>query len=180
MAEARFRRSDKFIEAVYAKYAKDGGGISHIDIWNACKEVRLDLDYDDDKDELFHSLDMDCDGVLDLEEFRHLVDKHSILEQFIAQAVPFHQLFSAALPFKQGKAPLEVFRELSPAEVRVIVQTLSDELEGTISDKVELMRESFNAALAQTSSSNNSKFAVEELKAGTIEDYRNGLSGRLG
>jgi hypothetical protein len=179
LADARSRRSSTFIEAVYAKYATGCDGISKSKFWDACLEVRFDLDYGD-RDELIHSMDMNGDDLLDLEEFRRISDKRSTIEQFIAQAVPFHQLVSAALPQKTGMSPLEVFRELSPTEVHEIVLALSDELEATLCEKVELMRESFNAALAQSSSSNNSKFAVEELKAGTIEDYRNGLSGRVG
>ena len=180
LAEARLKRSNSHIDAVYTKYAKHLGGISQSDFLAACREVRSDLDFLDGWDEFFHSMDMNSDGLLDLDEFRHIVDKSSALELFISQAVPFHQLFSAVLHQKPGKDPLDVFRELSPTEVHDIVQAVSEELENVLNEKVAFLRESAQAALAQASISNTAKFTVEDLKAGTIEDYRKGLSGRVG
>jgi formamidopyrimidine-DNA glycosylase len=98
------------------------------------------------------------------------------------QTVPLHEIISSALPRKPGISPLDTFRELTHHEITEITQAVSGVLENILIEKVARMRESWEVAKAKEihDGQSNSKFLVVELKAGGIQDYHFGLSGRVG
>jgi hypothetical protein len=182
VAESMFKRSNQNVEAVYLKYAKDRRGIRQVDFFCACQEVRFDFASREDTDELFINMDMNDDSFLDLSAFRWAMRARSITEQFILQTVPLHEIISSALPRKHGRSPLDVFRELNGHEIAEIAQAVSGALEAILIEKVAQLRESCKAAKEKEiyDGQNDAKFLVVELKAGSILDYHNGLSGRVG
>ena len=177
VAEARRRRSDQNIETVYKKYAKESGGISRNDFINACQEVKFGLISVEDADHVFSGLLLNENDLLELNEFRRIVNTQSPFEQFISKSIPFHELVFSAMPRLGGKSPFDVFRELSSTEISDIAGAICGELENIMKEVVDQMRFSFEAAQPQERSS---RFSVTELKAGNFEDYSKGLSGRIG
>jgi hypothetical protein len=183
VADLMSKRSNENIETVYLKYGKDARGISQKDFFRACQEVRLDFENRKDTDELFISMDMNEDGFLDLTEFRRAMGTRSAFEQFILQIVPLHEIISSALPRKSQRSSLEVFKGLTSHEITEMADAVSGVLETVLAEKVLQLRESWEAAQAKEAHDgpSNSKFLVVEwLKAGRIQDYHNGLSGRVG
>jgi hypothetical protein len=182
VADSMFKRSNQNIEAVYRKYAKDQKGVCQDDFFNACQEVRFDFTSREDTDELFINMDMNDDSFLDLSDFRRAMGARSASEQFILQTVPLHEVVSSALPRKYGRSPLDAFRELNRHEIAEIAQVVSGVLETILIEKVSKLKESWEAAKAKEvhDGQNEAKFFVVELKAGSIQDYHNGLSGRVG
>jgi hypothetical protein len=182
VADSIFKRSNQNVEIVYLKYAKDHRGVCQDDFYNACKEVRFDFVSREDTDELFVNMDMNDDSFLDFSEFRRAMGTRSASEQFILQTVPLHEIISSALPRKHGVSPMETFRELTRYEITEIAHAVSGVLETMLVDKVSQLRDSWDAAKAKGvhNDKNNDKFLVVELKAGNIQDYHNGLSGRVG
>jgi hypothetical protein len=184
IADAMLKRGNENIEAVYRKYANDGCGICKKDFFDALYHVRLEEIKPDDADMMFDNMDMDNNGLLDLNEFRRAVSARSSFEQFIAQAIPFSELISTSLPRKKATDQLTTFMELTSAQISKIVRAISAELESLLTAKAKALRESYEAAAAKQISSDSassaSKFSVLELKAGNITDYHNGLSGRVG
>ena len=178
VAEARNRRSEQNIEAVFLKYAKDSGGISQADFFDSCQEVRFGLITAEDAGDVFRGLLLNANGVVELNEFRRIVNTRSPFEQFISRSIQFHELMSSALPQIIGKTSFELFRELTPEEISDISLAVCKELETILKETVLLMRERFEFAQPQQRSV--LRFSVNELKAGNIEDYRKGLSGRIG
>ncbi len=182
VADSVFRRSNQNIESVYLKYAKDQRGVCQGDFFNACQEVRFDFSGREDTDEIFINMDMNDDGFLDFSEFCRAMGTRSAAEQFILQTIPLHEIISSALPRKPGRSPLDAFRELTSGEITEMAQAVSGVLETILIEKVTQLRESWEAAMAKEihEGQNSSKFLVIELKAGGIQDYHNGLSGRVG
>ena len=178
VAEARRRRSDENIQAVYAKYAKESGGISQEDFLNACQEVRYGLVSAEDADHIFRGMLLNEQDLLDLNEFRRIAKTYSPFEQFISKSIPWPELVSSALPQIVGKSSFEVFRELNSSEIPDITGAICKELEKILEENVTQMRFSFKTA--QPVQDSSSRFSVTELKAGNVEDYRQGLSGRIG
>jgi hypothetical protein len=182
VADSIFKRSNQNVENVYLKYAKDQRGICQKDFFNACQEVRFDFASLEDTDELFINMDMNDDSFLDLSEFCRAMGTRSASEQFVLQTVPLHEIFLSALPRKHGRSPSDAFRELTRNEITEMAQAVSGVLETILVEKVDQLRESCEAAKAKEihDGQSNSKFLVVELKAGNIQDYHNGLSGRVG
>jgi hypothetical protein len=182
VADFFFKRSDQHVQIVYLKFATSELGLSQDDFFQACQEVRFDFSSREDTDELFVNMDMNDDGFLELSEFRRAMNTRSVFEQFILQTIPLHEIISSALPRKPGTLPLDVFRGLTCYEITDMVQAVSITLKNVITEKVVQLRESWEASKAKEfhNGENNSKFLLVELKAGSIQDYHNGLSGRVG
>jgi hypothetical protein len=183
IADAMLRRDEKNIEAIYMKYAKNGCGICKRDFLDALNHVRLEDIKSEDADEIFDDMDMDCNGLLDLKEFRRAVSAPSSFEQFINQAIPFSELISTALPKKKATNQLAVFMELTQTQISDIARAVSAVLKSILCTKAVELKESYDAAAAKNKTADNSsasKFSVVELKAGGISDYHKGLSGRVG
>jgi hypothetical protein len=184
IADAMHKRGNENINAVYRRYANDGCGISKKDFPDALYNVRLEEVKPDEADVIFDNMDMDSNGLLDLNEFRRAVSARSSFEQFISQDIPFHELLSTSLPRKKATNQLTTFMELTSSQISDIVQAVSVVLKTILTAKVKELRESYEAAEANKrvtdSSSSAAKFSVLELKAGDISDYHKGLSGRVG
>jgi hypothetical protein len=125
-------------------------------------------------------MDMNDDSFLDFSEFRRAMSTRSASEQFILQTIPLNELVSSALPRKHGRSAIDVFRELTRDEITEMAQAVSGVLEIILIEKVAQLRESWDASKVIHHGQNDAKFMVVELKAGSIQDYHNGLSGRVG
>ena len=180
IADAMLKRGNENVEAVYKKYANDGCGICKKDFADALNQVRLEEINQGDADVIFDNMDMDDNGLLDLNEFRRAVSARSSFEQFITQAIPFCELISTSLPRKKATNQMTTFMELTSTQISEIVRAASSELESILIAKAKELKESYEAAAAKKNSTDNSKFSVSELKAGDISDYHKGLSGRVG
>jgi hypothetical protein len=178
--EARFRRSAAHIDAVYSKYAADDRGISRSEFFMSIQEVRFDFKNESNADALFENMDMDNDGFLNLDEFRRAVQSSSEMEQFISHSVSVVEIISAALPRDDSKLPIDVFRMLTPVQITAVSNAVSEGLTLLIADKLVTLNEGFAAAEAKKSGNTAAKFAIFELSAGSVQDYHNGLSSRVG
>ena len=180
VADAMGMRSEANIEMVYKKYANDIRGVTQDEFFNACQEIRYDLTSRDEIDEIFNNMDMNSDGYLDWNEFRRAVGTPSSSEQFFSQTMPLSRLILSAIPKDPGRSPLEVFMDLPRDELSNIAQALTATLENMLAGKASELKQSYVAARQMRTSVPNTKFAVVELKAGTIADYHKGLSSRVG
>ena len=180
--EAKFNRSIAHIDDVYSKHAADDRGISRFEFFTAIMEVRFDFSNHDDADVLFENMDMDNDGFLNLDEFRRAVQASSEMEQFLSHSISVVDIISAALPRVDSKAPMDVFRMLTPVQITAVSNAVAEGLALRLSEKIVEINEGFAAAEAKKNVIGGSaaKFAIFELSAGSIHDYHKGLSSRVG
>uniref|UniRef100_A0A7S0M388 NAD(P)(+)--arginine ADP-ribosyltransferase n=1 Tax=Cryptomonas curvata TaxID=233186 RepID=A0A7S0M388_9CRYP len=189
IADAMLKRGTENIEAVFKKYANNSSGVCKKDFYDALYHVRLEDIDRDDAEVIFDDMDMDNNGLLDLNEFRRAVSARSSFEQFIAKAIPFPELISTSLPRANGSNQLATFMELTSTQISVFVRAVSSELEFILTAKAKELKDSHKAAEAKAAeakenstdtASSASKFSVSTMQAGDISDYHKGLSGRVG
>jgi hypothetical protein len=179
IAESKLEMSEERIKSVYQKYAQEPKGVSQEDFFDACQEVRYDLTSRDETDNLFNNMDMNCDSYLDSCEFGQALAAPSSAEQYFSQNIPTAKLVLSAIPRKRGISPLEVFMNLSKYEIASVVRALAVVMEKLLTEKAVELKQSYAAANEKRgSSSSNEKFA--QYLAGTIAEYHQGLSGRVG
>ena len=184
MMAARQMREDSAIEAVYQKYENSCGGIDRQHFPDALCDIGSGHADTAQVDELFDNMDVNEDGLLDLEEFRRAASSRSQFELFIASTIPFAELLSYALPRLKGRSQMNIFMELTERQIADISEALSSELNSIISETVTKLKSSDAAAQSSVDSSRSGsaaeKYSLDTISAGDITDYHKGFSNRVG
>jgi hypothetical protein len=142
-------------------------------------------------EDLLVAMDLDENGVLDYEEFKRAVAQPlTQLEQW-ASMLPLAGMLARSLPVSggQGDQPLRDFSRLGEDGIDTAVEVFSEGLRrllmqakdstkqmfDTVDDKVlEAAKDSADGVSAA------SKFKTFKMSTGTIEEYHEGLSSRIG
>jgi hypothetical protein len=125
-------------------------------------------------------MDVNDDGVMDLEEFKRALRFPSSTQQLIS-TLPILQIFADAMPEKMGNVCLRQFGQISPKQIEDICKEAMPFVEKVLKDAVGKVRESFEVMDKSQAGNSASKFEVPpEMSAGTIEDFYGGLTGRIG
>ena len=132
-------------------------------------------------EELFLNFDMNNDGLLDFAEFKRATSFSSNLEQLIC-GFPVSQMIADAMPRQQGKDPIRLFSEITPAYVKDVCSAILPFLENLLIDQASELKESFKILDNAKSNVGSSKFQAElvEMCVGGIDDFHAGLSKRIG
>ena len=175
------RHSDEFVQEFYQRKIDLYGtsALSKDQFSSALEELGTFLN-EDDFQNLFLSMDINDDGVIDLDELKRVLRIPTQIEQLFS-TLPFHRLFASAVPRTSGKDPLRSFAQLQVDQVKGIVHAVIPFLEKIILDEVTKLKESFDAMDKSEANMKASKFEVPiTMSAGKIEDFHGGLSKRTG
>ena len=175
------RRDDEFLQAFFERKTNASGtaSLNNQQFITALDELGI-RKTDDDIQVIFRTMDVNNDGVMDLEEFKKAVRFPSTIEQLM-NTLPIHQLFSDAMPEELGSDCIQQFGQLSPIQIKVICQEIVPFMEKILQDTVDKTRASVEASKISEVNKSGSKFEVTpEMSAGTIGDFHGGLSGRIG
>jgi hypothetical protein len=175
------RHCDEFVQKFYQRKIDLYGtsALNKEQFRSALEELGTFLS-EDDFQNLFLSMDINDDGVIDLDEFKRALRIPTQIEQLFS-TLPFHRLFANAVPKTSGKDPLRSFAQLKVAQVKELVHAVMPYLEKAIFDEVTKLRECFDAMDKSEANLKASKFEVPiEMSTGRIEDFHCGLSKRIG
>ena len=145
----------------------------------------------DKAEELMVAMDLDENGGLDFEEFkRALQQQPTQLEQW-AGMLPLAGMLARSLPVSsgQGDQPLRDFSRLADVEIDAAVEVFSTGLKLLLSTARASTRQMFDSMdkkafeaakdLADGVSA-VSKYKTFKMSTGTVADYHEGLSSRIG
>ena len=127
-------------------------------------------------EELFYCMDMNNDGSLDFPEFSFAVARTSLLEQWVA-SLPLAQLLADALPVDKEKDLLNSLGEIGPLEIETACQGFCEGLKLLISEHVSNLQKALRAMEHRNASN---VFQIVKMNGGNIDDFHQGLSGRIG
>jgi Ca2+-binding EF-hand superfamily protein len=177
------RRDDEVLKNVFERTIRKSGSpaLSTELFTSALEELGLHLKEDEIK-ALFHTVDVNNDGVMDFEEFKRAVQYPSAIEQLIS-TLHINKIFADAfmVPDIMGDEPLRQFGQISSEQIKEICKAAIPFLETALTEAKEKIRVSYEAMDKSEASKRGKKFEVPpEMSAGTVEDFHRGLSGRVG
>jgi hypothetical protein len=176
------RRDDEFLRIFFEEKTKSSGSLTSQEFTSVLKELGILLT----KEEiavLFRTMDVDKNGVLDLDEFKRAVRFPSTMEQLIS-TLPITQVFADAVLAMTGGDHLRQFGQITPDKIEDICNEAMPFLKFIMLDAVKKTEASFKTmdeSKANQSASSGVKFEVPpEMSAGTVGDFHGGLTGRIG
>ncbi len=151
---------------------------------SALTDLDIDLGVKDSDEihEFFHTMDVNDDNGLDLEEFRRAVKEPTRVERW-ASTLPLSQLLASCIPQQDGIDTLRVASFLSKEDIDKVCELFVEGMKNVLVRNCGKLRESFcsmdSKALSKTSGI-ASKFSVQTLACGRIDDFHKGLRERIG
>jgi hypothetical protein len=132
-------------------------------------------------EEVLKPRDLNEDGGLDFQEFSSLVNMPSPAEEWVGE-LPLSQLVSHALPRANCpiKDQLRHLSRTSPDQLEVTCEVIKEELLKILQLKLDVLKESFAKLDNQSAAGSNSKFQTFKMSVGSIDDFHEGLSSRVG
>jgi hypothetical protein len=188
---------DQQVEAFFAR--RDGKGFNkafdkhaHADTkelpLDKVGEALRDLGIQRDREELqdiLYILDADKSGGLQRHQFIDIARAPSALEQWATQ-LPFGELFAACVPHKEAAGePLQLIGSLSPAEIAATTSAFQKGFSRIVETCTIHLREALEVTKRQTMENSSgdgkiSKFSTFKMSCGSIDDFHEGLMGRVG
>jgi hypothetical protein len=176
-----YRRDDEFIRKFFLSKTASSktSELSNQQFTSALEELGLCLQEEEIK-VIFCTMDVNNNGVMDLEEFKKAVRFPSPIEQVIS-ALPIAQVFSDAMPDAIGIDRLRQFCQLTPKQIEDICLAAMPFVKNIIQDAVTKLNASFEVTDKSKDGQGARKFEVPpEMSAGTVGDFHGGLAGRIG
>jgi hypothetical protein len=177
------------IKAVHEKYSKGSKDGIKLDVFKqALSEVRREFEdvSDEEVERYFVEMDIENNGALDLEEFRHSLRKLFPIEQAVS-ALPLSRVIASSFPGLHNirtEDHLDAFSKLQATEIAAMANAVSYELERLLLEMVSGLRMGFEVkSKAQYGSDAGAKFSVSgsvTLSGGRVEDFHAGLAQRVG
>jgi hypothetical protein len=175
-------REKSYVEELFKKHANDATNLMTADAMTAAlRELGKNL-IQDEAAAVFESADADENRGLDLQEFIKAINHPSKVQQWV-ETLPLSSLLAHCLSFKGGDSsdPLREVSRLSIHEIRASIQAYCESAEKIVADAVHELKKCHDAmdALA-ASSAGNTKFQTPKMSAGSVEEFYQGLLGRVG
>ena len=173
------RQDDSFLETFFQEKTGNSGNLSKQQFNSALVELGIRLK-EDEIDVIFRTVDVNKDGVMDLEEFKKAVRFPTPIQQLIS-TLPITQIFADAMPDMMGNECLRQFGQVTPEQIEDICKEALPFLKTILTDAVTKVRVSLETMDKVEASRGASKFEVPpEMSAGSVEDFHGGLTGRIG
>ena len=180
------RRSESFIRQVFEKHAvkteqyPDGEiGVGNLE------PALLELGVSGDAQTVFADMDANGDGVVDYEEWRAVVGMGSSVEAW-AKRVPWWQAVVDAMPAldARGEDPLRAVAGLSDEQMDAVCRVVAEETAAELRRQIKRLEWSFRqmdlVGQQRGADGTGAKFQTYKANAGTIENFHDGLGGRVG
>ena len=187
--EASRRITYDNIKSVHEKYSKgDKGGIKVVVFKQALSEIRQEFEKisEEEAERYFLEMDVENNGALDLDEFRHALRRLFPIEQAVS-ALPLSRVIASSLPGLHSlntEDHLEAFSKLRDDEVAAMASAVAFELEKELLKMVHELREGFAVKnSAADGGEAGAKFSVQgsvTMSGGRVKDFHAGLAERVG
>ena len=181
---AHFHNSRNHVhnELIFKKHADQATNLMTAAAMTAAlRELGVQLT-EDEAAAVFESADADENGGLDLQEFVKAINRPSKVQQWV-ETLPLSSLLAHCLSFKGGDSsdPLREVSRLSAQEIRASIQAYCESAEKIVVDGVSKLKKCQDAMDARTASiAGNTKFQTPKMSAGSVEEFYQGLAGRVG
>ena len=146
-------------------------------VQEALKEVSSEMTAED-LDDLFERDIDDPKTGLTFEEFKFMITRQKPIEQWAA-TVPFARLFADAVKVDPNFNQLKYVANLSRDDIGAIVIGMVEGLIIVIEKHVKLLSEGLQAKKTADKPA-GSKFQIIPMNCGRLNDFHNGLEGRVG
>jgi cell division protein FtsB len=179
--EGSKRRTKQYVESTFNTYKdKERSIILATCLGPALRDLGVPIE-PSEIDNLLKSRDLNNDGGLDFQEFSSLVSTPSPIEEWVGE-LPVIQLVSDALPRAGGttKDQLRYLSKASPEQLEESCESIKEYLLKVLQEGVVVLKESYDKLDKRPAAASNSKFQISEMSVGTIADYHEGLSSRIG
>jgi hypothetical protein len=126
------------------------------------------------------SVDGSNDGAIDFQEFKRAASAPSSLERLI-RSLPLAEMVADALPKEKGRDPVRLFSEITSVQIQDICSALLPHLEKLLIDCAKKLKAYFDRmdTVQAEASMDMNKFVIP-MSVGTIGDFHEGLSSRVG
>jgi hypothetical protein len=181
VAHFHLSRNQLHNELIFKKHANQATNLMTVNAMTAAlRELGVQLTQDEAA-VVFESVDTDENGGLDLQEFTKAINHPSRVQQWI-ETLPLSPLLAHCLSFKGGVSsdPLREVSRLSADELRASTQAYCDSAQKLLADALQELKRCYDAMDALASSAGNSKFQTPKMSAGSVEEFYQGLVGRVG
>jgi hypothetical protein len=132
-------------------------------------------------EELLKSRGLNDDVGIDFQEFSSLVNMLSPTEEWVG-GLPLNQLVSDALPRASCpvKDQLRYLSRITPQQLEISCEIIKESLFEMLQQNLDALKDSFAKLDSQPTAESNSKFQIFKMSVGTIDDFHEGLSSRVG
>ena len=180
------RRDESFIRQVFDTHAvktphHPDGELSV----GSLAPALVELGVSGDAQTVFARMDVDGDGMVDYEEFRAVVGMGSSVEAW-AKRVAWWQAVADAMPAPDapGEDALRAVAGLSDDEIDAVCRAVAEETAAELRRQIKHLEWSFEqmdlAEQERGADGAGAKFQTYKANAGTIENFHDGLGGRVG
>ncbi len=175
--------TQKHVEQVFVTYARDLKGTISLDHFKAALRD-LPLFSENDHDRMFKEADINKDSKLDFEEFSRAVSLPSKLEQYLS-TLPLAKLLAFCLKsadesIVESSDPVRAVSKLSPDALEMGAAIFHAGLKRLLDDLKSKLRECYDELERKAVQGTNAKFQTFSMSCGTLEDFANGMSDRVG
>ena len=182
------RRDESYITSIFQRYANpfpDGSlKILKENLLAAFNDLDISVpDGSEGFESMFCEIDVNKDRAIDQIEFLRAVGATSIIESW-AKSIPWWQPIADSFPkLKGGSDPLRNLALLSQQEIDIICEVISKGTSKMLIEHVKILRDSYASLDSKAlcaADDKSKKFKTHKLCCGRVEDYHQGLKGRIG
>lgn len=175
----RRKRDESNLRRIFDEYKDPGSNrLRSESLVKACNAADMVVE---NQSTIFEESRIDMERGMEFDDFKNMANTPSELE-ILMKSIPFHQIWTDAVPLKPGCDPLECFGNLTSHEIDVMVEASVEYLKQILKEQSSLSR-AVKSELRKTSAdlrAGISKFTCMKMKAGTISDFHEGLGRRVG
>ncbi len=146
--------------------------------------VDLLIPHNNENDEdLFKYLDANCDGEVDYEDIKVVLERPNKVEQWIA-SIPLGQLVASAFtPIicrdTTEKDPIRILSRCSDQDLRLIYQGIANGFLALMRTSVDELKLSYDK-MDEMKAHDNGSDSLRDLSCGEVSAFYNGLGDRIG
>jgi hypothetical protein len=186
------RRNRDVVNEIFERYSttplgkekqhgsKHSSYLSKSQLFPLLKELGVNIT-EIESEELFDEFDY-CDNQgLNLQELQLLLQKPCRLHEW-AMGLPLYELLADAMPRKPGMDPLRVVSTLTSEEIVAVCEVVRNGLARMLKESSELLFKAFliSDKRSKESFSDGSKFSLQSMSCGNIDDFHKGIEARIG
>jgi hypothetical protein len=177
------RRSEQFVRQTFERHkALDLHGIPINNLTSALADLGIAIS-SSECEELFKAHDLSESGYVDYSEFAAMVDRIHGADEEWASTLPLAQLLADCMPIRKEADPVQAVSRLCDTDLETIVTCFGEGLKRMLHEEIAKLKRAYARMQRkiEEASSAPAKFAVApQMQSGSIDDFHEGLSARVG
>jgi hypothetical protein len=183
------RRNEAFLQAIFDKHKSDetpdcaADGLSQTGLMSALADAGIHVSVSE-AEELHKTQDLNSNGCIDWSEFLSIVSMRVGRVAQWASTLPLAELLADCMPIKNEADPVRAVSKLSKTDVQNIVACYSEGLARLLNEKIDQLERAYESMERAMENASQvpapTKFTLPRMECGNIDDFHNGLSGRIG